>query len=114
MENKITRGTTPNIQLVVNADLTDYTCVLSFGRYKRPVLTLDNENMLLEVTDEGVSRLTFYLTQEHTLSLPKGQTNIQLRCVKDDSAFATDLIPLEVLDVIDERRLRDEFDTPRD
>lgn len=114
MANTITRGTTPTIQLVVNADLTDYTCVLSFGKYKRPTLTISNDKMLFELVDENTSRLSFYLTQKDTLSLPKGVTGMQLRCIKDDSAFATDVIPLEVLDVINERELRDEFDTPRD
>lgn len=109
MSHQITRGTTPTIELVVKQDLTDYECYLAFGRYKNPTLILDNSQMELLVDDDGTSHLLYSLTEDQTLKFKKGQTNMQLRLIKDKQGFATELFQVEVCDVIDERDLIDDL-----
>lgn len=95
---QITRGTTPRIEIEVDVDLTDYTSYLSIGKVGEELLTIDTTQH--EAGEEGKSVLRFDLTQQQTLSLPKGSMKMQVRAIKNDDAIATDLMELKVLDVI--------------
>lgn len=107
----ITRGTTPTIEVVVEADLTDFTCDLSIGRYGKPFFTADNEQMTFTYADD-VSTCAFRLTQEQTLACKPGETFMQIRAIKDNDAIATEPIAIEVLNVIEQSIIEDTFDTP--
>lgn len=97
---QITRGTTPKIEVKVDADLTDYTNYLSIGKVGEEIVSA--QSTVCEVDDDGSSLLTFKMTQEQTLSLPKGSLKMQVRSIKDDEAIATGLIPVSVADIIKE------------
>lgn len=108
----ITRGTTPTIEIIVDQDLTDYSCYLSIGKYGKPFFTADNRQMKLVRGDEG-SVCAFTLTQEQTLSCKPGEYIMQMRSIKDDSAIATVPIDIEIRDVIEGGMIVDSYDTDR-
>lgn len=105
---KIRRGTTPTINVSVPMDLTDYTCLLTFGLVKFEKFTVDNSQMTIEV-DEGSSVLSFTMTQEQTLSLAAGMTKAQLRVVKDGVALASNIVDVEVEEVIKNEVIEDVY-----
>ena len=108
----ITRGTTPTIEIEVDIDLTDYTCVLSIGKYGKPYVTVDNSQMTMAVSD-GASTCAFKLTQAQSLACKKGSAIFQMRAVKDADAIVTEPIDVEIIDVIDQRVIEDIYDTER-
>lgn len=101
---QITRGTTPTVEVDVDTDLTDYTCYLAIGKAKQAKVTSSNCTMEL---DGDSTKLAFKLTQDETLSLAKGQTKIQLRAIKDDDAIATEMLDIEVLDIVQDGVIED-------
>lgn len=95
----ITRGTTPNIVVTVPMDLTGYSCYLSIGKVPgEPYVTVDNSQMMADYGPE--TKLTFKLTQEQTLDCSSGDAYLQLRLVDNDTAMATTMGKIDVLDVI--------------
>lgn len=102
---QITRGTTPRIDIAVDADLTDYTCYLSIGRVGYEYVSAQTTEC--EVLDDGTSLLHFDLTQDQTLSIPSGSHKMQVRSIKENDAIATELISLKVLDVIKDGVIED-------
>lgn len=104
----IRRGTTPTITVNVGMDLTDYTCILSFGAPKFEKLSIDNSQMVSTVED-GKTNLAFTLTQAQTLSLIKGKTNMQLRVIKDSVALASEIEEINVCDVIKDGEIEDVY-----
>lgn len=110
---QITRGTTPTVSIEVDADLTDFTCELSIGKYGKPYFTVDNESMTLSVS-EGTSTCSFKLTQAQTLKCKAGKTLMQMRAIKNDDAIATNAVEIEVLDAIEQSVIEDVYDTNND
>lgn len=108
----ITRGTTPVITLTVEGmDLTDYSCYLSVGaKAGKAWFTADNEQMVFGY-DGTDSTLTYTLTQAQTLACKAGAAYIQLRCVKDDYAAASGWASVEILPIILDGEVADEYDT---
>lgn len=96
------RGTTPNIRVTVNADITDMYIYLAFsvGRY---LFVLENDDLNIELDESGDSPstvITATLTQEQTLAMKSGyDCEVQIRAVKDSgiTAIATTIakIPVE-------------------
>lgn len=93
----ITRGTTPTIELEVDADLTDFECVLSIGKPRRERVAAVNPQK--ESTEHGML-LSFRLTQEQTLCLSEGSQYMQLRGISGDDAIATEMINVMVREII--------------
>lgn len=110
---QITRGTTPTIEIEVEADLTNYTCELSVGKYGKPFFTADNQQMTFTYADD-VSTCAFKLTQEQTLACKPGETLMQMRAIKDSDAIATEALPIEVVNVIEQSIIEDTYDTEID
>lgn len=107
---QLTRGTTPTVNIEVEADLTDYTCELSIGKYGKPYFTADNQQMSFSLSD-GKSNCAFKLTQQQMLACKTGECLMQMRAVKDDTAIATEVVEIEVLDVIEQSVIDDVYDT---
>lgn len=105
MEQRIYRGTTPNITLNVNGvDLSDASLwptvivTVENGRSKSDV----NRGKLIIANTEAGCSVTFALTQEQTLIMHKQQkTIVQLRAKDADGhAIATEIASVAVEDVI--------------
>lgn len=101
----ITRGTTPTIELENDNDLTGYTCYLAIGKPKKPNLVKTKTGVQGE---DGKTVVEFRLEQADTLSLKPGSAQMQLRAIKDNDAIASEIIDIEVLDVIQDGVLADE------
>ena len=96
----ITRGTTPQVTCnVAGIDLTQFVCYVSIGSTNRPKVTIQGDAVAVEY-DGTDSRLTFTMTQEQTLALHEGTTNVQLRAINDGHAVASGEAKLDVLPVI--------------
>lgn len=93
------RGTTPEYELLVDMDLTGWTC---FVTLRWSEVELDLEEDRLEVTGGEQSTVRFSLSQEESLRFRPGMANIQLRAIKDGVAVATDIATVSV-----DRILRD-------
>lgn len=95
----ITRGTTPIIAITVPMDLTGYTCYLTIGKVPgEPYVTVDNSQMIAEYGE--ATKLIYMLTQEQTLDCSAGDAYLQLRLVDNNTAMATTMGKIDILDVI--------------
>lgn len=105
MEQRIYRGTTPNITLNVNGvDLSDAsvwpTVIVTIENW-RSTFDVNRDKLTIAKTDAGCT-VTFELTQDQTLLMRKLQkTLVQLRAKDADGhAIATEIASVDVEDVI--------------
>lgn len=104
----ITRGTTPQVELVVvNADYTEYTVYLSFKtpKMRQPIVKTNEQFSTFEYDDStGRTLIICPLTQEETLSMEVGACEVQIRAIKEGGtkAKATKVGVLTVERVIQE------------
>lgn len=93
----IYKGSSPTIALNVEADLTDWTCLLT--------IESGVGNAFVKAADEiewdgEKSRISFWLSQTETLQLSKGTHRIQLRAVNGDEAVASNLVDVQIVDPV--------------
>ena len=97
----IYRGTTPNVKCATSYDLTDYKIYFSIGpKPLKKWLAVDPDNINIERKGNR-TYLSFQLTQEQTLSCKAGKAFAQIRAIKDEYAVASEMIPLEIKDIIE-------------
>lgn len=95
------RGTTPTIPLEVDKDVSDGWTLYATFRSGMHNVTLENDRMDIELepateTEQAKTLITVTLTQEETLALGVGNAEVQIRGIKDGTAFATDIQHVEV------------------
>ena len=93
------RGTTPTITLTVDADIHEYTVHVALKNGCN-TLILENDRLTMSVS-EGVTSVTFTLTQEETLSLGPGTASVQVRAIHNGVAVATDIQAVNIGNVIE-------------
>ena len=81
------RGTTPTITLTLDCDLTGHTVYVTLQDGGEQ-LTLGNDRLTLDVAD-GVTTISFTLSQEETLAMPESTAEVQVRAIKDGVAVAS-------------------------
>jgi hypothetical protein len=81
MANEWGRGTTPEITIHVDADLTDANVYLTFVQDGRTVLELDETQMT--VTADSI---VVPLNQENTMRMKVGDISMQIRYVAADGS----------------------------
>jgi len=106
----IFRGTTPTIIATVEMDLTGYTCYLAIGRKANQAKVIASNNQMTITVDEGVSTLTFTLTQEQTLSLSEGKAYMQIRLIDMGVALASEWVEISVGPIIQDGVIEDVVD----
>lgn len=87
------RGTTPEYELIVDMDLTGWTCYVTL-KWSKTEVTLEADR--LDVTGGEQSTVRFSLSQEESLKFRPGKAHIQLRAIKDGVAVATDIATVSV------------------
>lgn len=87
------RGTTPEYELLIDMDLTGWTCYVTL---RRSTIAINLEADRLEVTGGEQSTVRFSLTQEESLRFRPGKADVQLRAIKDGVAVATDIATVKV------------------
>lgn len=89
------RGTTPDLILTVNADLSDMTVFVTISQM-RTKLTLTGDELDITATQTG-STITARLTQQQTLGLAAGQAEVQVKFIDEEGVVqATDIQPITV------------------
>ena len=105
------RGTTPTVNVIVDADLSDMTLYLAFKQPGKPLLVKTGADLDVEVVeDDGVveTHITVKLSQAETLDLREGAiVKVQLRAVADggDVAVASDIATCKVYEILQDGEL---------
>lgn len=101
MSNAIYRGTTPDIRCNASFDLTGYSVYVAIGPKPLKSWVLVNPDDITVERNGNVTRIMFRLTQEQTLACKAGKAFLQIRAVKDGNAIASDMVSIEIADVIE-------------
>jgi len=91
------RGTTPTLELTLDASLTDCEYRVTLANGKKKITKSESDCTLSE--DGKVIRLL--LSQEETLSLdPNHPVRVQVRFKVNDLAYATNIVQTSVEDIL--------------
>ena len=95
------RGTSPTILLkLIGMELNKIETVYVTLRQGKRKITKSNSNVDVTITEEGIE---LYLSQEDTLDFKPGEVQIQVRgLTKDEVAFATDIVAMDMGDILQE------------
>lgn len=98
------RGTTPNITVSVDADLSELDIHLAFDA--GTLIVKSGDDLDVEYAD-GVTTVSAKLTQADTLSMTTGHCMVQLRAFNADGsiAMATDIGTVRVDGILEEGEL---------
>ena len=100
MNNAIFRGTTPEVECATSTDLTGYKIFFAIGpKPLKKWIEVNPDAISIERID-NITHITFSLTQEQTLACKVGKAYAQIRAIKDGNAIASELIPIEIMDII--------------
>ncbi len=107
MSNAIFRGTTPEVECVTSTDLTGYKIYFAIGpKPLKKWAAVDPAEITIQRIN-NVTHITFSLTQEQTLACKVGKAYAQIRAIKDSNAIASELIPIQIMDIIEDGVIND-------
>lgn len=95
----IIRGTTPEISISVNLDLTSYVSVFSISQHH--ILSFKDER-LIKTVQSGITTIKVILTQEESLTFEEGEALIQLKTKKDNVVFASKIKKVTFTKILNE------------
>lgn len=84
------RGTTPTLTVTVDADIHDWETHVYISNGGNDPLDLEGARLTMAY-ENGVTTVTFTLTQEETLAFEPAPCELQVRAAKGGVAVATDI-----------------------